>query len=92
MILHQQKKKKLHFEREKFERRKFTNNVSPFISKCALCDIVDITALAINLEEIVSVMKDGKELRLRKGSTDKMAVAMFESLIKKMEGVTTLQI
>lgn len=73
-----------------FERRKLTKSVSinQIIHEWALYDKVDITTLVFNLEEPVTVMKDGKDLRLWKNmikdSTDKMTVVIFELLIEKV--------
>ena len=80
-VLHLQKRTELHFGREKFSKNVSINHI---IDECALYEIVDINALVFNLEEVVTIMKDNKTLRLRKGmikdSADKMAV---KSLIDK---------
>ena len=55
--------------------------INIFINQCGLCDIFDITRLIFKREEPVIVMKNGKELRLRKDvtkdSTDNMTVVIF---------------
>ena len=80
-VLHQQKRIEFHFGREKFTKNVIINYI---IDECALCVIVDLNALVFNLEEVVTIMKNNKTLRLRKGmikdSSDKMAA---KSLIEK---------
>ena len=80
-VLHIQKRTELHFGREKFLKNVSINHI---IDKCALYDIVDINAFVFNLEEVVTIMKDNKTLRLRNGmikdSADELAV---KSLIEK---------
>ena len=58
-----------------------------------LYDIVDISVPVFNLQELTTVVKDGKPLRLRRGmiknSSDKMPIIIFESLIEQKEIGTT---
>ena len=81
----------LHFEKK--ITKKFS--IKSIINECALYDIVDISVLVFNLQELTTVVKDGKPLRLRRGmikdSSDKMPIIIFESLIEQKEIGTTWQ-
>ena len=73
-----------------FEKKNITKkfSINSIINECALCDIVDISMLAFNLQEPTTVVKDVKPLRLRigviKDSTDKIPIIIFESLIAQI--------
>ena len=79
----------LHFEKK--TTKKFS--IKSIINECTLYDIVDISVPVFNLQELITVVKDGKPLRLRRGmikdSSDKMPIIIFESLIEQKEIGTT---
>ena len=56
-------------------------SINSIINEYALCDIVDISVLVVNLKEPTDVMKYGKPLRLRRGitkdSTDEIPIIIF---------------
>ena len=79
----------LHFEKK--ITKKFS--IKSIINECTLYDIVDISVPVFNLQELTTVVKDGKPLRLRrdmiKNNSDKMPIIIFESLIEQKEIGTT---
>ena len=79
----------LHFEKK--TTKKFS--IKSIINECTLYDIVDISVPVFNLQELTTVVKDGKPLPLRRGmikdSSDKMPIIIFESLIEQKEIGTT---
>ena len=79
----------LHFEKK--ITKKFS--IKSIINECTLYDIVDISVPVFNLQELTTVVKDGKPLRLRRGmiknNSDKMPIIIFESLIEQKEIGTT---
>ena len=79
------KKTAIHLEKKSITKKFSINSI---INKCALYDIVDISVLVFNLQKPTTVVKDGKPLQMKKGmikgSTNKMPIVIFESLIEQI--------